>query len=298
MGAEKQLTLRPRKVSSVVLWIISIALTIGCFTYQDKTGPTYPLEGELPTTKGVVNFKFQRSENIGTDLKILLLEPVPEGITGFVKYRRFRSHDDWSVMPMEKGAFEFTRRGRTETVRGMGAELPGLDVRAGKYEFFVYVDAGEAEPISVTGEKPVYARYKGAVPHLVLLFHILAIFASMALAIRTTLEALVDGRYKGMLWATIISFLAGGFVLGPWVQWYAFGVWWSGVPFGYDWTDNKVLVELVFWLIALFMNWGGKRNRWSIYLAGVVTLFIYFIPHSIFGSEYDFRTGRGRGTIG
>lgn len=294
----KEFADRSPKVTSVLLWILSILLTIGCFTYQDKTGPTYPLEGDLQTAKGKVHFKFLRSENIGTDLKIMLLDPVPEGITGFVKYRRFRSHDDWSIMPMGKGEFEFTRRGRTEAVQGWGAQLPNLDVRAGKYEYFVYIDDGEAEPISVTDEKPIYARYKGAVPHLVLLFHILAIFVSMALAIRTTLEAVVDGKFKGKLWATLISFLVGAFVLGPLVQWYAFGVLWSGFPFGFDWTDNKVLVELVFWLFALYMNRGERRNRWSVYLAGVVTLFVYFIPHSIFGSEYDFRTGTGRGTIG
>jgi hypothetical protein len=29
-----------------------------------------------------------------------------------------------------------------------------------------------------------------------------------------------------------------------------------------------------------------------------VTLVVYFIPHSIFGSEYDFTKGAGRGTTG
>ncbi|GAB4422445.1 MAG: hypothetical protein Kow002_11750 [Anaerolineales bacterium] len=77
-----------------------------------------------------------------------------------------------------------------------------------------------------------------------------------------------------------------------------FGVWWSGVPFGYDWTDNKVLVELIFWLIAAYMNRDNLRNRSSVYLAGFVTLLVYFIPHSIFGSEYDYRTGTGHGTAG
>lgn len=298
MGTIIDFANRNPKLTSILLWILAVVLTIGCFMYQDKTGPTYPLEGDMNTDKGKVHFKFLRSEIIGIDLKIMLLDPVPEGITGYVKYRRFKSHDDWSIMPLEKGTFEFTRRGQTEAVEGWGAELPSLEARAGKYEFFVYIDDGGEEPISITDEKPIYARYKGAVPDLVLLFHILVIFASMALAIRTTLEAVIDGKFKGKLWATLISFLVGAFVLGPIVQWYAFGVLWSGFPLGFDWTDNKVLLELVFWLFALYMNRGERRNRWSVYLAGVVTLIVYFIPHSIFGSEYDFRTGTGRGTIG
>jgi hypothetical protein len=144
-------------------------------------------------------------------------------------------------------------------VNGAGAGLPYLEERAGKYEYYVYVDDGSGAPLSVTGNKPVYARYKDEVPTPVLLLHIVTIFVSMALAIRTTLEALVEGTFKWMIVATIISLLVGGFVLGPWVQWHAFGVWWLGIPYGYDWTDNNVLVELLFWLLAAYMNRGERR---------------------------------------
>jgi len=85
------------------------------------------------------------------------------------------------------------------------------------------------------------------------------------------------------------------------VQWYAFGVWWSGFPFGYDWTDNKVVVELAAWLLAggAVLAWRGTgRARVAVLLALAVTLAVYFIPHSIFGSEYDYRRGAGHGTAG
>ena len=282
----------------VVFWILAIILTIACFTYQDHTGPTYPLEGKFQTSLGVVDFQFLRSETIGTDLKIMLLDPVPDGISGTVKYRRFKSHDEWNSVPLFHGAFEFSRRGKKQLIQGLGASLPSLQERAGKYEFFVFISDGQGEPKSVTGEKPIYARYKASVPHWALLTHILSIFASMMLAIRTVFEAMVNGRYKWMIWATLISFILGGFVFGPIVQWYAFGVWWSGMPFGIDWTDNKVLLELAFWLLALYLNRGDRRHRGSVYLAGVITLLVYFIPHSIFGSEYDYTSGTGRGTKG
>ena len=286
------------KLASTLLWLLAAVITIGCFTYQDKTGPTYPLEGTFETDLGPVEYKFLRSETIGTDLKIMLLDPVPDGVSGYVEYRRYKSDDEWSTMEMEPGSFSFSRRGREDFVEGVGAELPSLAERAGKYEFFVYIDDGVGDPISVTGEKAIFARYKAEVPMLALFIHILLVFVSMTLAIRTVFEALVDGKFKPYIWATIISLLLGAFVLGPVVQWYAFGVWWSGIPFGYDWTDNKVLLELVFWIFAAFQNRGDKVNRRSVYLAGIITLIVYFIPHSIFGSEYDYRTGTGHGTAG
>ena len=43
------------------------------------------------------------------------------------------------------------------------------------------------------------------------------------------------------------------------------------------------------WGILSLVAWGA---------AALVTLVVYFIPHSIFGSEYNYRTGTGRGTTG
>ncbi|MBD3178845.1 MAG: hypothetical protein GF417_04175 [Candidatus Latescibacteria bacterium] len=282
---------------SIILWVIALIATLLCISYQDRTGPTYPLDGDVTVCGQKVRYHFQRSETIGRTLKIVLSDPVPEGAAGSVQYRRLNSEDDWSVVGMERGIFDITRRGRTETYHGIGARLPSLKKRAGKYEYYVYLSCGE-EPSSVTGEEPVIARYKGAVPTWALIVHIVVMFGSMTIAVRTFLEAIVDGRYWKLLWATVISLVLGGFVLGPLVQWYAFGVWWDGIPFGYDLTDNKVLIELVFWLLACYMNRGGRRSRWSVYIAAVVTLIVYFIPHSMLGSEYNYRAGEGRGTAG
>lgn len=298
MPSLKNYVSRKPVLSRILLWIVAGLLTLSCIAFQNRTGPTQPLTGDIPTAVGTVYFKFLRSETIGKDLMIMLVDPIPEGVSSYVKYRRFKSHDEWATVLMKPGSFEFSRRGVTESVNGMGAALPSLEERAGKYEYFVYIGDGTGEPVSITGDKPIYARYKAEVPIAVLFMHIIVVFLSMMLAIRTSLEALIDGSYKWMLWATIVSLLLGAFLLGPLVQWYAFGVWWSGVPFGYDWTDNKVLVELGFWLLALFLNRGEMRRRGPVYLAGLVTLMVFFIPHSLFGSEYDYRTGAGHGTAG
>jgi hypothetical protein len=287
-------------MKNILLWAVAAALTLACFAFQNRTGPTYPLEGKFATARGELAFKFLRSEEIGKGLQIMLRDPVPPGVTAKVRYRRYKSNDGWSETPMTPGAFRFSRRGTAEEVRGVGATLPSLPERAGKYEYLVLVDDGSGSR-SVTGERPVYARYKAPVPHAVLLVHIFLVFLSMTLALRTGLQAVAGGEVRGLLWATIGSLLLGAFVLGPIVQKYAFGVWWSGVPFGYDWTDNKVLVELLGWLgaaVAVGFARNPRTARAAVLVATAVTLAVYFIPHSIFGSEYDYTRGSGHGTAG
>jgi hypothetical protein len=69
------------------------------------------------------------------------------------------------------------------------------------------------------------------------------------------------------------------------MQWYGFGAWWTGVPFGWDLTDNKTLVAAVAWLWAAFRMRGGGSARTAIMLAAVTTLVVFLIPHSAWGSE-------------
>jgi hypothetical protein len=89
---------------------------------------------------------------------------------------------------------------------------------------------------------------------------------------------------------TLILLSAGGMILGPVVQKFAFGELWTGVPFGWDLTDNKTLIAFLFWLLAVIMNLKKERPQYTI-LAAVILLLVYSIPHSLFGSELDYETG-------
>ena len=89
----------------------------------------------------------------------------------------------------------------------------------------------------------------------------------------------------------------GGLVLGPIVQKYAFGAYWTGFPWGYDLTDNKLLIMWVVWLIACVWMGGKPRadgknsaglGRFGVILASVVMVGVYLIPHSMQGSELDY----------
>jgi hypothetical protein len=63
------------------------------------------------------------------------------------------------------------------------------------------------------------------------------------------------------------------------------------VPFGWDLTDNKTLIALIFWILAVLMNRKKERPVYVI-LASVVLLLVYSIPHSLLGSELNYGSGQ------
>jgi len=87
---------------------------------------------------------------------------------------------------------------------------------------------------------------------------------------------------------TAVVLFIGGFILGPLVQKFSFGVLWSGFPLGFDLTDNKTFIAMVGWIAVLFLMRKGKQARiWTV-LAAVLLMVVYSIPHSVLGSELDY----------
>jgi len=96
---------------------------------------------------------------------------------------------------------------------------------------------------------------------------------------------------------SLILLLAGGMILGPIVQLHAFGALWTGVPFGWDLTDNKTLIAVLFWVWAVMANRKKSRPLLTV-LAAFMLLLVYSIPHSVLGSELDYSSGEVvQGTI-
>ena len=160
---------------------------------------------------------------------------------------------------------------------------------AGKLEYrVVLVNNGIPYPLN---EVPVVIRFKGEVPAGVLIPHILFIFIAELLSLVAGLFAFFHiSRYKLYSILTIAFLLVGGFILGPVIQKYAFGAFWTGFPFGQDLTDNKVLIALVFWIIAVILNIRKERPK-LVVLAAIVFFLVNMIPHSMFGSELDYESG-------
>ena len=113
----------------------------------------------------------------------------------------------------------------------------------------------------------------------------------MFLSTAAGLEALVKGKYifQLTLWTSIFLFF-GGMILGPVVQKFAFGEFWTGIPFGIDLTDNKTLIAMIAWLLALWKAKNEKSGRYWVIAAAIILLAVYSIPHSTLGSELNYET--------
>ena len=160
---------------------------------------------------------------------------------------------------------------------------------AGKLQYKVVLNYNGAK-IALNKDSPVIIRFKGSVPIIVLLPHIIFMFFAMFLSNRAGLEAIRPASHlrNYVFWTTVFLFL-GGMMLGPVVQKYAFGDFWTGFPFGHDLTDNKTLIGMIGW-IAAFINVYKKKTsaRWWTLGAAVLLLVIYLVPHSLMGSELDY----------
>ncbi len=263
--------------NQILFWLLAILITLSAVIYQRKTGPTYPIKGSVVVEEQEVNYKFLRSHN-STDDAGMVIETNNTQIKGEFDFRRFRSHDEWTTAPMqnENGLLSFA----------IPKQPP-----AGKVMYKIRLIDSSGNQYELT-EEPVIIRFKGAVPALVLIPHILLMFTSMLFANRAGIEALA--RYERQFrysFITILTLGLGGLVMGPIVQKYAFDAYWTGWPFGHDLTDNKSAVAFIMWILAIWRLKKSPKTAWKwVLTAAIVQLLVYLIPHSVLGSELDFTT--------
>jgi len=268
--------------TSVLLWVLAFFLTALTFVYQRMTGPTYPVK-DKETLNGIeIGYDLLRTYTTDKGDMPVKINAADKTVTASLGYKRYKTNDPWTEIDMN-------RDGET-----LAAEIPGQPV-GGKIEYSIRVNIDGKNFILNKG-KSVVARFKGPVPSIFLILHIIFMFLSIFFALRTCMEALrKEGNYSWMVNWTLGIVLIGGMILGPIVQKYAFGDFWTGFPFGYDLTDNKVLIAVIFWLIAFFLK---KKSKWWVVLAAVIMLVIYLIPHSVLGSELDYSTGKMKNKYG
>jgi len=256
---------------SVLYWLLAFIFTVGIAVFQRMTGPTYPVDLSLTVDSHEIEFELPRSHGGAGDAKISI--DIPDtSITGKIEYRRLNSTDPWMTKKLK-------RTGHTLT--GFIPHQPP----AGKVVYSLHLATQE----ETTATEEVVIRFKGAVPAGILIPHIIAMFLAMLFSTRTGIEALIKGEktYLYTLW-TIGFLFIGGIILGPVVQKYAFGAFWTGFPLGYDLTDNKTAIAFLAWLVAA---WKLRKNRnahgWALG-ASIILLVMYLIPHSVLGSELDY----------
>ncbi len=268
------------KTSSALLWIFAVIFTVSTAIYQRLTGPTHPKKVSVNIGGEDYTFKLLRTyevdKNAGPNDAPYAIK-LPSHLEATIRYKRLNTSDEWTIAPMIKQG--------EEAVAYLPPQPP-----AGKLEYYITLnDGNQTYELS---ETPTVIRFKGTVALFILIPHIIFMFTAMLLSLRTGIEALFKGHrtYK-YAQITVLSLFIGGLVLGPIVQWMAFGDFWTGWPFGGDWTDNKTIVGFGVWLLALLVLRKKPENRlWPI-IAFIVLFAVYMIPHSMGGSEYNYDKG-------
>lgn len=233
------------------------------------TGPTHPKSVTVELNGDSYKMKLPRS-GVQHD-EVVTLKGVPSDTKPQMHYRRYPTSDDYTTVD-----FQWKDN-------GWQAALPVQPV-AGKLQY--YITVGEKD---YPADEPVVIRYRNDVPAGILVPHILFMFAAMLFAVYTFLLVITRKEYSRWLKITVATLFVGGFILGPLVQHVAFGPWWAGFPYGTDLTDNKTLISFLFFVVALAtLKW--KHNRWVVGLAVLLMIAIFSIPHSSYGSEYDYST--------
>ena len=260
-------------MKNTLLWVLAVILTLATAYYQKTTGPTWPVSGEVTLGNDKVSFELLRSHGGEGGAPVVLTVP-DKSVTGEITYKRYKSYDEWTTKPLNRKGDKLT------------FNLPHLPP-AGKIEYKITLHKGD-QSVNLT-DQSVVLRYKGAVPVGILAPHIFFMFLSMLFGIRALLEVVTGGdKTEYLAKVIVITLFLGGLVLGPFVQKYAFGVYWSGWPFGHDLTDNKTIIMWIFWLIAWLKLRKNPQNKIWPLIAVVVMLVVYLIPHSALGSEIDY----------
>lgn len=273
------------KLKSILWWIFAIFFTIAMARYQKMTGPTYPVSGKTTLNGNEIKYKLIRTAENDKDAEIALNVP-DTNIKGTITYKRYKSNDSLTTVSLTR---------RNDTLFFMMPTQPA----AGKMMYEITLSsATEQVVLKAKKDEFVVMRFKGPVPLYILIPHVLAMFLGLLFSTRTAIEAFIGGTrtFKLALW-TLGFLIIGGMIFGPIVQKYAFGAYWTGWPFADgvsfnlfvmgDMTDNKTLVMVLAWVLAIFKLRKDPKSKFWPAFAAVMVLIVYLIPHSVLGSEID-----------
>lgn len=277
-----------------ILWALAFIITMAAAFYQRHTGPTYPKKFDITLNNKPYELKLVRSLalNEKPEVKLSIADST---IRAKIFYKRFRSDEeyqsaDFSYRNIPVHSFIMNKIFKITTDEGLFAAVPQQPA-AGKVQYYFEITDSKGTQTYLK-EKPVVIRFKGGVPSYILIPHILLMFIAMLFSTLAGLMSVIKySLYKKYAVWTLILFIAGGMILGPIVQYFAFGDFWTGIPFGWDLTDNKTLIALLFWILAVYMNRKTDRPIYAA-LAAFVLLLVFSIPHSLFGSELNYGSGQ------
>ncbi len=304
--SNKQANTRPRQDSvgqgrnrPILVWVLAVVITLSAAGYQRLVGPTRPIRGKVQITDHQISYKLKKS-HAGESDHTVSIKCSEMSCSGTLIYKRYPTDDVLTKTPMIWADGALTGQLPRQPQGGKVAYRVYLYSSSGSItttssldELFSAPDLPEAESgycALLPADKPTTVRFRGSVPPLVMIPHIIFIFIGMLWSNRAGLEFWrADGNPIKHGLIAFIFLILGGLIFGPAVQWYSFGEAWTGFPVGYDLTDNKTLIAVLAWVAALIVSRRSpERARQSILGAAFVTLIIFSIPHSVLGTELDY----------
>ena len=179
--------------------------------------------------------------------------------------------------------------------------MPGLP-KGKRFFYSIRIEDSKGDvlvlpPTAEQKERPVYyyVTYEGHPGRVWLILHIVLAIGAIIYWIHTFYycichlqtgqEIFFRKAYNSAFWGNVAFFIFA-VPLGCLIAVQTFGKPWTGIPVGWDITDNKSLITLVFYTVALL----GARFRIftarTFAVLGIVglilTIIVYNIPHSYF----------------
>lgn len=264
-------------LKKILIWTLALVISLIALIYQRKTGPTYPKPYKIQIGNDTYKGKLLRT-HAGVRECLLQVPVDDKDITGHIYYKRYKTNDEYKSVRLVPYHQELC---------GVLPHQPP----AGKLQYYVEL-VKDNKIYAIAKEEPVVIRFRGDVPLYIVIPHVLLIFLTMFFSALCGLYIIFkkENYRKYVNWA-FFTLLIGGFVFGPLMQKFAFNEFWTGIPFGYDLTDNKTLFAFLFWLWAFLAN-RMKPRPVPVLIACIMTIVIFSIPHSVMGSELDYNTNK------
>jgi len=261
----------------------ALALTILLLGIARRISTRHPTDYSVEAGGITLNHRTV-TEDFGDGPKINIKVSSMEGLTAVVYYSQ-----------LEGGPY--TADSLSRMLDEFSATLPVLD-KGNRWYYHIKAYQSEKEIAKFPPGADQFIKFKGHVPLYVLIPHIFCMFAIIFFGLLTVFSSIsaalgkqdITQSVRYLLWTVIFAFI-GGFPLGYLVAYLAFGQGWSGIPIGWDITDNKTVILFLFWLVIFILARRGlkgermaisKKAYMSLALASLIVTFIAFvIPHSI-----------------
>ncbi len=276
-----------KTVKAILFWVLALVLTVATLIYQRKTGPTYPVSGEVTVAGELIEYELERShgrrvtEDFGMDHVVRIPSSNPD-VTGLMYWKRLGVDEPFSEMAMKRDS------------EGLYAPLPAQPP-AGKVVYHIELTSSRGDHASIPGgDETVTLRFKDPEPNGVLIPHILFMFLALLFGVRALISVFTGENLRIPAWGTLIFLFIGGLILGPLLQKAAFGDYWTGWPFGGDVTDNKLALAFLAWVVAVWrlsVVENQRKVRVIVVIACLVLFSVFLIPHSLGGSTFNYDTG-------